>query len=54
MATIERLVRESEENEACIKLQEENIARMTRKLEKWPALSLTKSSENEEEERAFV
>ena len=36
-AMLERLVKKSEEKEARIKLQEENIARLTRKLEKWPA-----------------
>jgi len=34
MAMLEKLVKENEEKEACIKLQEEKIARMTRKLEK--------------------
>ena len=53
-AMLERLVKGSEEKEARINLQEEKIARLTRKLEKWPARSLTKSLENEEEERAFV
>jgi len=33
-ATLERLVKESEEKEECIKLQEEKIVRLTRKLEK--------------------
>jgi len=35
-AMLERLVKESKEKEARIKLQEEKIARMTRKLEKRP------------------
>jgi len=37
-----------------IKLQEEKIARLTRKLEKRPARSFKKSSESEEEQRASV
>jgi len=50
----ERLIKEGEEKEARIKFQEEKIARLTRKMEQEPALSLAKSSESEEEERAFV
>ena len=53
-AMLERLVKENEKKEACIKLHEEKIDRLTRKLEKRPARSLIKSSESEEEERAFV
>jgi len=53
-AMLERLVKESEEKEVRINLQEEKISRLTRKLEKRPAQSLAKSSESEEEERAFV
>jgi len=53
-AMLERLVKESEENEACIKSQEEKIARLSRKLEKRLARSLAKSSESEEEERASI
>jgi len=37
-----------------IKLQEEEIARLTRKLEKRPVRSLTKGPESDEEERASV
>jgi len=37
-----------------IKQQEEKITRLTRKLEKRPARSLAKSSESEEEEKAFI
>jgi len=43
-----------EEQEVRIKLQEEKITRMKRKLKKRPTSSLTKSSKGEEEERAFV
>jgi len=43
-----------EEEIAVMKLQEENIARLTRKLEKQPARSLAKSSESEEKERTFI
>jgi len=51
---LERLVKENEEKEAHIKLHEENIARLIRKLEKRSARSLAKGSASEEEERAFV
>ena len=53
-AMLERLVKESEEKKAWIMLQEEKITRLARNLEKRPALSLAKSSESEEEERASV
>jgi len=46
-AMLERLVKDSEEKEARIKLQEEKIARLTRKLEKQPARSLAKSLKSE-------
>ena len=51
---LEQLVKESEEKEARIKLQEKKIARLTKKLEKRLARSLPKRSESEEEERASV
>jgi len=47
-AMLERLVKKNEENEARIKVHKEKIARLTRKLEKWPARSLAKSSKSEE------
>jgi len=50
----ERLVKESKENEARIKLQEEKIVRLTRNLKKQPARSFIKSLESEEEEKASV
>jgi len=53
-AMLERLIKESEENEGRIKLQEEKITRLTRKLEKWPAQSLAKSLESEEEGRTSI
>jgi len=53
-AMLERLLKESEEKKARIKLQKEKIARLTRKLEKRPARALSKSSESKEEERAFI
>ena len=34
VAMLERLIKEREEKEVCIKLQEEKMARMTRKLER--------------------
>ena len=51
---LEWLVKESEEKEAHIKLQEETIIGMTRKLEKRLSRSFVKSSESEEEDRASV
>ena len=53
-AMLERLIKENEEREARIKLHEEKIAMLTRKLEKRLAQSLEKSSESEEEERASI
>jgi len=53
-AMLERLAKENKEKVVCIKLHEEKIARLTRKLEKRPARSLVKSSESEEEERASI
>ena len=47
-------MKENEENGACIKFHEEQIARLTRKLEKQLARSLEKSSESEEEGKTFV
>jgi len=41
-AMLERLVKESEENEACLKLQEEKITRVIKKLEKQQVRSFTK------------
>jgi len=51
---LERLVEDSEEKEVQIKLKEKKIVRLTRKLERLLARSLTKGSESEEEERVFV
>jgi len=45
---LEKLTRESEEKEAHIKLQEEEIAKLTKKLEKWSAQSSTKDSESKD------
>ena len=42
-AMLKRLIKENEEKEAHIKLHEEKIASLTRKLKKLPAPSLTKS-----------
>ena len=50
-AMLERLVKKSEEKEARIKLQEEKIARLTRKLEKQPAQSLAKIQKVRRRER---
>jgi len=51
-AMLERFVKESEEKEARIKVYEEKIARLTKKLEKHLTRSLIKSSESQDEERA--
>jgi len=51
---LERLVKESEEKEECIKLQEEKITRLTKRLDKRTARSLAKCLESEEEERAPI
>jgi len=51
---LERLVKKNEEKEACNKLHEEKITSLTRKLEKQPTRSLTKTSESEEEERVSI
>jgi len=48
-AMLERLVKENEEKKARIKLHEEKIVRLTRKLEKQPTQSILKSLESEEE-----
>jgi len=53
-AMLERLIKESEENEERINLKEEKIARLTKKLEKRLAQSLAKGSKGEEEERTSV
>jgi len=53
-AMLERLVKDSEQKEVCIKSQEEKIAGLTRELKKRPTQSLAKSSECKEEERASV
>ena len=47
-AMMERLTKKSEEKEACIKLHEEKIAKLTKKLKKWLAGSVTKDSKSEE------
>jgi len=44
----EQLDKENEEEEACIKLHEEMIAKLTRKMKNRPARSLEKSLESEE------
>jgi len=47
-AILEKLTRESEENEACIKLQAEKIAKLTKKLEKRSTQSFAKYSDSED------
>jgi len=51
---VEKLVKESEEKDKCIKLEREKIVGLIRKLEKWPDQSSTKSLESEEKEKLFV
>ena len=51
---LEKLIKESEQKEACIKLQEETIAKLTEKFEKHPTLSLVKSSKSEQGEKMTV
>jgi len=51
---LERIIMENAEKEMHVKYHEEKIARLTRKLEKWPAQSLKKSSETEEEDKASI
>ena len=53
-AMLEMLVKENEEKEALIKLHEEKITMLTRKLERQLARSLTKSSESKEEETTSI
>jgi len=47
-AILEQLVKENEDKEACIKLHQEKVAGLTRKLEKKLARSLEKSSKRNE------
>ena len=53
-ATPEKLIKENEEKEVRIKLQEEKIARLIKKLEKWLARSSTKNLESEDDEKASI
>jgi len=53
-AMLKRLIKENEEKEAHIKLHEEKITRLIRKLEKRPARSLVKSLGSEEGEKVSV
>ena len=53
-AILENLTRESAEKEACIKFQEEKIARLTKKLEKQSTQSLAKDSKSEDSEKVSV
>ena len=53
-AMVEKLTKGSEDKKVHIKLQEEKIARLTRRREKWLTWSFAKSSDSEEVEKAFV
>jgi len=46
---LQKLTKESEEKEVCIKLQDEKIAKLTKKLKKQLAPCVIKDSESEEE-----
>ena len=52
--TLEKLTRESEEKESCIKLQEEKVAKLPKKLEKRSTQSSTKDSKSEDSGKVFV
>jgi len=51
---LEKLTRVSAEKKAHIKFQEEKIAKLTRKLEKWSVQSSTKDSESEDLEKVSI
>jgi len=51
---LEKLTRESEEKEARGKFQEEKIAKLTKKLEKWSTQSSAKDSESEDSRKVYV
>jgi len=51
---LEKLTRDNEGKEARIKLQDENIAKLNRILEKRPAQSSIKDSESEDLEKMFI
>ena len=53
-AMLEKLTRENEQKEARIKLQEENIAKLTKNLEKRLAQSSTKDSKSEDLEKMSI
>jgi len=53
-AMLQKLTKEREEKEVCIKLQENKIARFTGKLGKRQDQSLTKSLESKGEEKVSV
>jgi len=51
---LQKLTKKSEDKKANINLQEEKIAKLTKKLEKGSAQSFTKDSESEEEEKVSI
>ena len=51
---LQKLTKEREEKEVCIKFQQEEIAKLTRKLEKWPSQFFTKGSESEGKEKVSI
>jgi len=50
-ATLERLSKESAKKDARIKCQEEHIAKLLKKLEKWPHASPNKGTSGDDDEK---
>jgi len=50
-ATLERLSKESAEKDSYIKRHEEHIAKLLKKLDKWPHASSNESTSSEEDEK---
>jgi len=53
-AVLEKLMKKSEKKEARIRLPKDKITKLTRKLGKWPARSVTTNLESEEEVQASI
>jgi len=53
-AILEKLVKETEQKEVCIKMYEEKIFMLTKKLEKRPVWSSIKNSGSEDDEKASI
>jgi len=50
-AVLERLSKDSAENDAGIKCQEEHIAKLLKKLDEWPCASSNNGASNDEDEK---